>query len=484
LGCPKSNRGKKTPSSFVFFLLFYALESDLTTRFIHNFEEENCFAQNKSETKPVVLGALKTSRNPKEQQKTVPEPQATQPKENDFNRLLNSALSSARKGMEDEAKQRPQKRNAQEMQKFTAKNANNVNNLNKPFPNKNQPQQQNDERGSHRMVRQKVDVPDNSSFPPQATANPFTDPVKYFEQMNEVAQKSGFKNAQEMMSSLAMMNPMAAASYPPPHFPQPYHHQPYPTHPGMYSSAPPPPAYPHPIMTQQQQQQPLPPHPSSYHAYPTYEGGYAGRGGRGRGGEGRGGRFGRGRGRGEPHQNHSSSSGVEGVISEAAKIEGVDNNNPKETVVPTPSDPLQESLPTERDSGAEHSVPNHYPVGGREGRGFYRGGGGRQSYFRGGRGGVPGGGRFSSGHYQTAAPAMSVNSNPFASASSVSTSTGESTQAQAPTAPLFAVGQSTTATAGRGRGGRHIAAAGGRGGNKVWVRPEAAATAAPDEGNK
>jgi hypothetical protein len=458
------------------------LNSDLTTRFIQNFEKENCFAQNKSESKPVVLGALKASRNPKEQQKTIPEPHPIQPKENDFNRLLNSALSSARKGMEDEAKQRPQKRNAQEMQKFTAKNVNNANNLNKPFPNKNQQQQQqqSDDRGSHRMVRQKVDAPDNSSFPPQATANPFTDPVKYFEQMNEVAQKSGFKNAQEMMSSLAMMNPMAAAqaSYPPPHFPQPYHHQPYPSsHPGMYSSsAPPPPAYPHPIMAQQQH--PLPPHPSSYHAYPSYEGGYAGRGGRGRGGEGKagGGRFGRGRGRGESHQSHSSS---EGMISEATKVEGVDN---KETVVPTPSDPLQDSLPTERDSGAEHSAPNHYPVGGREGRGFYRGGG-RQSYFRGGRGAV--GGRFSAGHYQTAAPAMSVNSNPFASASTVSTSAGgESTQAQAPTAPLFAIGQSTTATAGRGRGGRNIAAAGGRGGNKVWVRPEPAATAAPEEGNK
>jgi hypothetical protein len=121
----------------------------------------------------------------------------------------------------------------------------------------------------------------NQAASAPAMGAPVNDTVQYFEQMNKVAQASGFRNAQEMLASQKEMMAMMHGGVPAGPVPMPMFAPAFPVQAPFTGGPPPPPGY--------------PPQQFGY-------GGFQGRGGRGyqRGGAegGRGWEGGRGRGRG------------------------------------------------------------------------------------------------------------------------------------------------------------------------------------------
>lgn len=427
-----------------------------------------------------LLAPLKTSRDSKDNAKASIKP--TDPK--NINRLLNSALSSARNNDNNNnnsntQQQRKGKRNHDFLEDET--NNNNGTGRKIAAQRTNLHDGNNKTGGSNtRNIKQKTDIPSNNNnpiqnnFPPYPPMAPYpdpsammgfigppgmmsgpppADPVQYFEHMNQVAIKSGFKNAQEM---LAMFHGnIAPPQYPPhPHGPPPPH-APYPYPPqNPYEYEQPP--------YQQAYHQPPRPHQSGRYnrsnlffsdclnCYLRFHSGRSNtyvRGGLGRG------RGGADKPLQEKEKESSTNPNEAAAKSDTTSIEASKN---EATLAPTPNfdgnDQQQQSESKETSEG-DQSQSTWGNSGGR-GRG-----GGR---FAAGRGAPrASGGRF--GGRTTAPPAATaVFFNPFAQNNNTSLQAlATSTAAPVTRAPF----------AGSGRGGRGLAPAGRAGGNKVWVRP-------------
>eukprot|EP00428_Durinskia_dybowskii_P064109 CAMPEP_0170364610 /NCGR_PEP_ID=MMETSP0117_2-20130122/5466_1 /TAXON_ID=400756 /ORGANISM="Durinskia baltica, Strain CSIRO CS-38" /LENGTH=445 /DNA_ID=CAMNT_0010619123 /DNA_START=180 /DNA_END=1517 /DNA_ORIENTATION=+ len=200
---------------------------------------------------------------------------------------------------------------------------------------------------------------------------PVSDTVQYFEQMNKVAQASGFKNAQEMIASqkemMALMQGGPASMGVPP---------------GPMQGFPAAGGFPN---MQQGQFPGGPPPPPGYPPHHFNQGGYQGRGGRGFGrGFGRGaGAFGRegweaGRGRGRGGRGPPLPPPADGSV-----VPPGDNNASVATSTTAADGSSLEAATAGSAVGGDASVP--VPATGSASEGFYQGGG-RGYQGRGGRG--------------------------------------------------------------------------------------------------
>jgi hypothetical protein len=173
----------------------------------------------------------------------------------DLNRLLNSALSSARDSKDEMNNNNNRAKNKRNFNDFNINSDGNTrnnsnNNRTGPF---NFDNKVNDQNNKQRWVKQRNDGNQQQQFQPPPPVPSFgaptgtPDQLKYFEQMNEIALKSGFKNAHEMLAMYGG-NPAAAPfpymAPPVPYYPPPYVPASYPPPPPMYPEYFPPQPFP------------------------------------------------------------------------------------------------------------------------------------------------------------------------------------------------------------------------------------------------